>query len=61
MRDSAELRTLLTHYWQAMSTGNLAFVQEHLSTDPGILGIGTDPTEWYQGERLHRVWRDQAR
>jgi hypothetical protein len=38
MHDSDELRTLLADYWQALSTGNIAFVQEHLSTDPDILG-----------------------
>jgi hypothetical protein len=59
MRPSTELRELLVEYWEAMSTGRTAFVEAHLSTRPEILGIGTDPAEWHQGHRLHRVWRQQ--
>jgi ketosteroid isomerase-like protein len=59
MHPSAELRELVLQYWQAFSAADVAFVQAHLSADSGILGIGTDPDEWYEGAQVHHVLAEQ--
>jgi hypothetical protein len=59
MQPSSELRNLMIRYWEAFAMGDVSFVEAHLSTDSDILGIGTDPGEWYEGADVHRVFAEQ--
>jgi hypothetical protein len=59
MNPSSELRELMVRYWAAFTRGDVSFVEAHLSTDPDILGVGTDPVEWYEGLEVHRVFTEQ--
>ncbi|GAB1692827.1 nuclear transport factor 2 family protein [Krasilnikovia sp. M28-CT-15] len=59
MQGSSELSDLMHRYWQAFSTGDVEFVEAHLSTTEAIFGFGTDPDEAYEGSQVHRVFREQ--
>jgi hypothetical protein len=61
MQPSSELRNLMIRYWQAFAEGDVSFVEAHLSIDTGILGIGTDFTEWYEGAEVRHVFADQLK
>ena len=58
MEPSEEIRRV-THRWlTAVSEGDADAVMGKVSEQPGMLGIGTDPDEWWRvPERL--VWRRQ--
>ncbi len=47
MESSPELRDLTLGVFRAMTTGDAAFVARTFSRQPGVLGIGTDPAEWW--------------
>jgi hypothetical protein len=55
---SSELRDLMVRYWAAFTRGDGSFVEAHLSADPGVLGVGTDPCEWYEGAEVRRVFTE---
>ena len=59
MQPSSELRDLMIRYWEAFTHGDISFVEAHLSADPGILGVGTDPEEWYEGVKVRQVFTEQ--
>ena len=61
MQPSSELRDLMIRYWEAFTRGDAEFVNAHLSPDPGTLGIGTDPDEWYEGVEVRRVFTEQLK
>ena len=61
MHPSSELRDLMVRYWAAFTRGDVPFVEAHLSADPGILGVGTDPEEWYEGADVRRVFTEQLK
>jgi hypothetical protein len=64
MQQSSELRDLMIRYWEAFAGGDVANASAHLSADSGILGIGTDPGEWYEGAEVRgtskRTRRDRS-
>ena len=43
----------------AFTRGDASFVEAHLSAEPGILGVGTDPEEWYEGAEVRRIFTEQ--
>jgi len=47
MERSAELRELVFKWYEAYSNGDISFVKNFQSCQDGVLGIGTDPTEWW--------------
>jgi ketosteroid isomerase-like protein len=49
MESSPELRDLTLRFYQALSTGDVSFLEQFLSQQPGVLNIGSDPTEWWSG------------
>ena len=59
MEPSPELRDLTTSLYQAMTTGDAAFIST-FSRLPGVLCIGTDPAEWWSDSpTLERVMAAQ--
>ena len=60
MEKSPEIRDLILRMYQAMTTGNLAFLEGCVSHQPEIISIGTDPGEWWVGyETILRANRSQ--
>ena len=56
METSAEIRDLVLRSYQAMTSGDLAFLERHLSRQPNTVSIGTDPGEWWVGfETIVRI------
>jgi ketosteroid isomerase-like protein len=60
MNASPELQKLMLRFVQAAAEGDTVFIDELYSRQPGVLQIGTDPSEWWRGwETISRVWREQ--
>ena len=49
MEHSDELRDLMLRFYEASTTGDLTFVDRHVSRQEGAAFIGTDPDEWWEG------------
>ncbi len=49
MEQSIALRDLVLQYYQALSSGDIAFIENLFSQHPGVLVIGSDPNEWWAG------------
>jgi hypothetical protein len=49
MESSPELRALTLRFYQALTAGDLPFLEQFISPQPGVLNIGSDPTEWWSG------------
>ena len=60
MEPSTELRNLTLRLYQAMASGDYAFMERYFSVNAGVLTIGTDPNEWWADrETAMRVFRAQ--
>jgi hypothetical protein len=49
MEPSAGLRDLTARFYQALSTGDVSFLGQIVSQQPGVLNVGSDPQEWWSG------------
>jgi hypothetical protein len=49
MEEAPELKALTLRFYEAISKGDLAFIRKLTSSQQGVLGIGTDPNEWWAG------------
>ena len=49
MGHSDDLRDLMLRFYEASSTGDLSFVDRHVSRQERAAFIGTDPDEWWEG------------
>ena len=59
MERSPELRAVMLRFYEALSSGDVSFLDRHFSTSGEVRGIGTDPEEWWAGGRLVEVWKEQ--
>jgi hypothetical protein len=46
---SDELRDLTLRLYEAEATGDLSFIDRHVSRQEGAVYIGSDPNEWWEG------------
>lgn len=46
MQPSYELKDLMARFYEALTQGEMAFVERLISTQDHVLLIGTDPNEW---------------
>jgi hypothetical protein len=60
MEPSAELRDLTLRLYRAVERGDAAFLERHVSRQEGVLLIGTDPDEWWEGLELLLAGQLQA-
>ena len=61
MEYSDELRDLMLRFYEASTTGDLSYVDRHVSRQEGAAFIGTDPDEWWEGfEALREAMRAQS-
>ncbi len=49
MEEAPELKAVALRFYEAISSGDLEFIRKLTSTQRGVLGIGTDPNEWWTG------------
>mgnify|MGYP003287035570 CR=1 FL=1 len=49
MEHSDELRDLTLRLYEAEATGDVSFIERHLSRQEGAVYIGSDPNEWWEG------------
>lgn len=60
MEPSVELRELTNQLARAVGTGDVAFLERHVSRQPGVAFLGTDPDEWWTDlASLQRALQDQ--
>jgi ketosteroid isomerase-like protein len=60
MGESAEVREVAMHYFDAICRGDTSYLEQFVSRDDGTLLIGTDPDEWWTGhERIIAIWKAQ--
>ena len=60
MEQSSELIDLTRRSYQALSSGDISFFENHFSREEGVLAIGTDPSEWWSGyDTIVRVFKAQ--
>jgi class 3 adenylate cyclase len=56
---SEEIRRVVERLERAIADGDAESVLGRLSTDPGLLVIGSDPAEWWLGSEARLVWARQ--
>ena len=49
MEQSDELRDLTLRFYEAIATGDLSFLERHVSRQEGAVFVGTDPNERWEG------------
>jgi SnoaL-like protein len=49
MERSDELRDLMLRFYEATTTGDLSFLEHHVSGQEGTVFVGTAPNEWWEG------------
>jgi hypothetical protein len=49
MESSPELADLTLRLYEALTRGDMAFIEGHISRQDGVIAIGTDPKEWWSG------------
>jgi ketosteroid isomerase-like protein len=59
MERSEELRDLIRATFEAYSTGDASFIDRHTSSQDGVRLIGSDPNEWFEGERAAEVLKQE--
>jgi hypothetical protein len=60
MEQSNELIDLTRRSYEALSNGDISFLERHVSQEDGVLAIGTDPNEWWAGyDTIIRVFKAQ--
>lgn len=60
MEQAPDLRDVMLRFYEALSSGDMSFLDRHISTADEVRGIGTDPEEWWAGGRLVEVWKEQV-
>lgn len=58
MERSDEIRDLLFGLMEAMTSGDMDALSG-MSASDDLLQIGTDPAEWWEGDRARSAWRGQ--
>ena len=59
MERSDELRVFFQRFCDALAKGDMAFVDRHFSRDADVRAVGTDPEEWWAGQRVSEVFKEQ--
>jgi len=59
MERSDELRQLMLRFYDALESGDTAFLNDHFSRDPDARLVGTDGQEWWSGSRARELFLEQ--
>jgi SnoaL-like protein len=58
--EMTELKQVMLGFYRALSGGDADSLEELISPQSGVLGIGTDPDEWWQGPtKLRSIMKTQ--
>ncbi len=60
MRRSDELQDIILAAFNDYSSDNASAIERHTSRQDGVRLIGTDPDEWFEGERAAEVLKREA-
>ena len=60
MQRSTELRDRVLSGFQAFSSGDTSLVDRDTSRHEGVRLIGTDPDEWFEGEQVAEVLKQEV-
>lgn len=60
MEASPEVGAVIRGWFEAVSTGDPSWVDRHVSRQPSVRLVGTDPNEWLQGEAVAGFMRTEA-
>lgn len=60
MEVSREIRDVIAGWFEAAVKGDVGWRDRHVSRDPDLRIIGTDPAEWLKGEPAYAFLRDEA-
>ncbi|MGI9622887.1 MAG: nuclear transport factor 2 family protein [Acidimicrobiales bacterium] len=60
MKQSPELRVLIAEYFEAFTAGGPEWVDGHVVNSPELRLIGTNASEWLEGEQAFAVFRQEA-
>jgi hypothetical protein len=55
LESNDELAGFLSRLYTSLNTGDASIARTLVSKEPGILGIGTDPYEWWWGDMFARA------
>jgi hypothetical protein len=60
MERNADIEATLGRMYDVFNTGDASHIEDFVSTEEDILGIGTDPREWWAGSAaVHAAWNTQ--
>lgn len=60
MKRSPEIESLVREFYDTMKRGDADGVADLIAQGDTVLGIGTDPTEWWEGHaKVASVWKAQ--
>ncbi len=60
MEEVAELRNVMLGFYDALAGGDADLLERLISRQDGVVGIGTDPDEWWVGHaKLHGIMKTQ--
>ena len=60
MQPSSELCTIIAGWFAAAASGDVTWRDRHVSANPALRIVGTDPEEWLQGEAAYAFLRNEA-
>lgn len=60
MRESPELAKVIAGWFSAAAAGDASWRDRHVSRQPGLRIIGTDPEEWLSGGPAYEFLRNEA-
>ena len=62
MKQSAQVKDMLVQFYEGFSRGDAAACLDLISSEQGVLTIGTDPLEWWdERDKLHRAFEAQMK
>ena len=60
MEQSIELRNLMLRFNESFSSGDILLIENMFSQKEGVLVIGSDPNEWWEGyETIINIFKSQ--
>jgi ketosteroid isomerase-like protein len=59
MQRDTELEAFVGRIYDVFNTGDVASIPDLVSDDDGVLGIGTDPREWWVGPAVIEAFKTQ--
>jgi hypothetical protein len=60
MQPSAELCNVISNWFKAAAEGDAGWRDRHVSSDPILRIVGTDPEEWLQGDPAYAFLKNEA-